>query len=98
MGYIGVGSSEESGVVKRQKKEQCYLVQEFINGGSLKAKIWRQSSSLSPLYSDHDAVQWGQQIAEGLAYLHSANPVVPCFSRQQPLYISINNHVRCWCI
>ncbi len=35
-----------------------------------------QASSLTPLYSDHDAVQWGQQIAEGLAYLHSANPVV----------------------
>lgn len=80
MGYIGVGSNEETGVVKRQKKEQCYLVQEFMNGGSLKAKVWRQASSLSPLYSDHDAVQWGQQIAEGLAYLHSANPVVSlCF-------------------
>ena len=76
MGYIGVGSNQESGVVKRQKKEQCYMVQEFMNGGSLKAKVWRQASSLSPLYSDHDAVQWGQQIAEGLAYLHSANPVV----------------------
>ena len=35
-----------------------------------------QSNSLSPLYSDHDAVQWGKQIAEGLAFLHTANPVV----------------------
>lgn len=42
VGYIGVGSTEEHDVVKHQKKESCYLVQEFMNGGSLKAKIWRQ--------------------------------------------------------
>lgn len=42
VGYIGVGTDEGASVVKKQKKESCYLVQEYMNGGSLKAKIWRQ--------------------------------------------------------
>ena len=53
MGYIGVGSHEEGNVVKHQKKESCYLVQEYMTGGSLKAKVWKQvrilPSSLNPL-------------------------------------------------
>lgn len=35
-----------------------------------------QAEILHHVYSDHEAIEWAKQIANGLAYLHSANPLV----------------------
>jgi hypothetical protein len=39
-----VGSSKGASAVKDQSKECCYIVQEYMNGGNLKQKVWRQVS------------------------------------------------------
>ena len=50
MGYIGVGSITEDEAVKDHTKSCCYLVQEFMDGGTLKQKVWRQVSHCSRKY------------------------------------------------
>ncbi|GIL57301.1 hypothetical protein Vafri_12551 [Volvox africanus] len=50
---------------------------EFMDGGTLKRVISRQMVDVSrQLYSYTDAFRWALQIAEGLEYLHSSQPVV----------------------
>lgn len=42
VGYIGVGSVDTTSLLKHHVKTSCYLVQEYMDGGTLKQKIWRQ--------------------------------------------------------
>lgn len=42
MRYIGAGSSEEDNLVKHHDKSSCYLVQEYMDSGTLKQKLWSQ--------------------------------------------------------
>ena len=50
MGYIGVGSITEDEAVKDHTKSCCYLIQEFMDGGTLKQKVWRQVGRCSPCH------------------------------------------------
>ena len=47
MEFIGVGSSDEGKTASKQSKSSCYMVQEFMNAGNLKQKIFKQ---VRPLY------------------------------------------------
>lgn len=42
MELIGVGSSEGDNLVKHHSPSSCYAVQEYMDGGTLKQKIWNQ--------------------------------------------------------
>lgn len=56
-----------------------FLASELMEGGTLKALVMKEmlgSAVSGSLYTLREAVQWCQQIAEGLAYLHSAQPIV----------------------
>eukprot|EP00200_Dunaliella_tertiolecta_P013963 CAMPEP_0202395056 /NCGR_PEP_ID=MMETSP1127-20130417/93766_1 /ASSEMBLY_ACC=CAM_ASM_000462 /TAXON_ID=3047 /ORGANISM="Dunaliella tertiolecta, Strain CCMP1320" /LENGTH=257 /DNA_ID=CAMNT_0048997731 /DNA_START=82 /DNA_END=852 /DNA_ORIENTATION=+ len=69
--YIGVGFMDSSSEGSKQKT--MFITQEFMAGGTLKSMVSKQM--LSPnrtVYSDQQALQWSHQLAEALAYLHSA--------------------------
>mmetsp|Transcript_29799 Transcript_29799/g.77235 ORF Transcript_29799/g.77235 Transcript_29799/m.77235 type:complete len:526 (-) Transcript_29799:1278-2855(-) len=73
--YIGVGFMDSSSEGSKQKT--MFITQEFMAGGTLKSMVSKQM--LSPnrtVYSDQQALQWSHQLAEALAYLHSAIPMV----------------------
>ncbi|KAG2486096.1 hypothetical protein HYH03_015191 [Edaphochlamys debaryana] len=73
--FIGVGSADVSSGEARRRT--LFLVQEFMDGGTLKKMVSRQMLSVGrPVYSSADAFRWALHIAEGLEYLHSARPVV----------------------
>ncbi|GIL89803.1 hypothetical protein Vretifemale_17566 [Volvox reticuliferus] len=73
--FIGVGSFDSSS--EEATRRTMFLVQEFMDGGTLKRLISRQMIDVSrQLYSYMDAFRWALQIAEGLEYLHNAQPVV----------------------
>eukprot|EP00884_Botryococcus_braunii_P012957 jgi/Botrbrau1/21662/Bobra.43_1s0061.1 len=69
--FIGVGTVREDQVVDNRFKSESYLVQEYIDGGTLTHRL---RSKAPYLYGT--AAKWGRQLAEGLAYLHSFNPMV----------------------
>ena len=52
------------------------MVEEFVDGGTLKALVGCQMKSFKDLYKLQDAVRWLTQIASGLAYLHQCQPKV----------------------
>ncbi|GFR44343.1 hypothetical protein Agub_g5560, partial [Astrephomene gubernaculifera] len=73
--YVGVGSSDASS--EEAKRRTMFLVQEFMDGGTLKRLLTRQMLNMSrQLYTCMDAFRWALHVAEGLDYLHSARPVV----------------------
>ncbi|KAG2429957.1 hypothetical protein HYH02_013908 [Chlamydomonas schloesseri] len=73
--FIGVGSTDASS--EDAKRRSMFLVQEFMDGGTLKKVVSRQMIDVTRrLYSCADAFRWGLQVAEGLEYLHSARPMV----------------------
>eukprot|EP00200_Dunaliella_tertiolecta_P006473 CAMPEP_0202342260 /NCGR_PEP_ID=MMETSP1126-20121109/2900_1 /ASSEMBLY_ACC=CAM_ASM_000457 /TAXON_ID=3047 /ORGANISM="Dunaliella tertiolecta, Strain CCMP1320" /LENGTH=550 /DNA_ID=CAMNT_0048933189 /DNA_START=45 /DNA_END=1697 /DNA_ORIENTATION=+ len=73
--YIGVGYNDDSS--EKAKQESMFIVQEYMNGGTLKSKVSKQMLSPSnTVYSNKQALEWMLQLAEALAYLHSANPKV----------------------
>ncbi|PNW73230.1 hypothetical protein CHLRE_14g623950v5 [Chlamydomonas reinhardtii] len=73
--FIGVGSTDPSS--EEAKRRTMFLVQEFMDGGTLKKVVSRQMIDVSRrLYSCADAFRWGLQVAEGLEYLHAARPLV----------------------
>ncbi|KAL4421519.1 hypothetical protein ABPG75_010810 [Micractinium tetrahymenae] len=73
--YVGLGCQDAS--ILEAQWRTLFLVQEFAAGGTLKKKVF--DAMLEPsrkLYSLADAVQWGAQIAEGLAHMHGHSPRV----------------------
>ncbi|KXZ49131.1 hypothetical protein GPECTOR_23g6 [Gonium pectorale] len=73
--YIGVGSSDLSS--EEAKRKSMFLVQEFMDGGTLKKLVSRQMLDMSRhIYSFDDAFRWAVHVAEGLEYLHTSRPVV----------------------
>ncbi|PSC71657.1 60S ribosomal L37a [Micractinium conductrix] len=75
IGYIGLGCEDAS--TPEAQWRTLYLVQELAAGGTLKNLILNQMiNPTRKLYSLGGAVRWGAQIAEGLAHLHSINPMI----------------------
>lgn len=73
--YIGVGSVNTESEEARRKS--LFLVQEFMDGGTLKRIVSKQMIDHSRhIYSFDDAYRWCYQMADGLEYLHSANPCI----------------------
>lgn len=71
--FLGLGQEEN----KENGIEEMYIVQEFMNCGSLKSMVLKQMGSpWKQIYSYDDAFRWLIQIAKGLAYLHGSNPKV----------------------
>ena len=65
--------------------ESIFIVQEYMDGGSLKDVVQMQMRDpKGRVYSKADAFRWFVQIAEGLAYLHEAVPAVSELNRQSP--------------
>jgi hypothetical protein len=63
---------------------------QFAERGTLKKLILSQMiNPTRKLYSLQDAVFWGMQMAQGLAYLHSNNPMVS-------VSVSVSVSVRGW--
>ena len=59
------------------KDDCCYIVQDFIPGGTLKRVVAAQRGAPDRTFYTHtDASRWARDIARGLAFLHGANPVV----------------------
>ncbi|GAX81843.1 hypothetical protein CEUSTIGMA_g9271.t1 [Chlamydomonas eustigma] len=74
--YIGYGSKDVSSEETADKT--MFLVQEYIDGGTLKSLVSRQMKDTRGKlkYSTQDAVRWMLYIACGLQYLHSRHPMV----------------------
>jgi len=75
VGYVGIGFMDSSSEESRQ--ETMFIAQEYMAGGTLKSMVSKQM--LTPnntVYTDKQALQWSLQLAEALAYLHSAIPMV----------------------
>lgn len=71
--FLGMGQEED----RDGGNDSLYIVQEFMNCGSLKSLVLRQMGSpWKQVYSYNDAFCWLIQIAKGLAYLHDSNPQV----------------------
>lgn len=76
VGFLGVGITDKQRIGESDW-ENVYLVQEYMDGGTLKAVVTQQMSDPSrSLYSDAQALEWLIQIAKGLRYLHQAKPRV----------------------
>lgn len=75
--YVGIGSQDVSSPEKR--RSTMFLASELMEGGTLKALVMKEmlgSGVSGSLYSLKDALQWCLQIAQGLQYLHSVQPIV----------------------
>ncbi|KAK9786483.1 hypothetical protein WJX73_000896, partial [Symbiochloris irregularis] len=62
--------------------EHTIIVQEYMDGGTLKKKVLAQMAAAATVkarrlpYTDAQALGWMVQVAEGLNYLHTAHPCV----------------------
>ena len=72
--YIGCGSSDTSSA--NATKSSLFLVEEFVDGGTLMRVVCRQMDSDEEIYRLEDAVRWLVGIAQGLKYLHQCQPMV----------------------
>ncbi|KAF5827937.1 kinase-like domain-containing protein [Dunaliella salina] len=73
--FIGMGFMDSTS--EGSKQRTMFIAQEYMAGGTLRSMVYRQM--LSPnrtVYTDQQALQWSLQVAEALAYLHSAVPMV----------------------
>ena len=67
------------GAAPPRGEDCCYLVQAYVGGGTLKRAVGAvaaRPAGAPPPYSLADAAAWGADIAAGLAFLHSSNPVI----------------------
>ncbi|GMH35820.1 hypothetical protein BSKO_03688 [Bryopsis sp. KO-2023] len=76
VGFLGVGITDQQRI-DASDWENVYLVQEYMDAGTLKSVVTKQMSDPSKsIYSDAQALEWALQIAKGLRYLHQAKPRV----------------------
>lgn len=84
---LGLGSFEENvgvnlsgdldGVKEGSQPKNWYIVQEWMNHGSMKALVVKQQENRNQqMYTAYNALAWLLQVSKGLLYLHSANPRV----------------------
>lgn len=78
VGYTDVASLEsETKSCSKDVQESVYLVQEFMDKGTLKNLVQMQMcTTRSKLYSNTQALKWALQIAQGIRYLHRSKPKV----------------------
>ncbi|GMH45326.1 hypothetical protein BSKO_13283 [Bryopsis sp. KO-2023] len=77
--FLGVGSTDldamEGDVEDLRRK--VYLVQEYMNGGTMKSVVMSQmGSGAGRAYTDIQAIDWLVEVAKGLRYLHTSKPKV----------------------
>mmetsp|Transcript_23068 Transcript_23068/g.50616 ORF Transcript_23068/g.50616 Transcript_23068/m.50616 type:complete len:535 (+) Transcript_23068:148-1752(+) len=72
--YIGCGSWDNS--TPTMAKLSMFLVEELVDGGTMKQMVSKQMRSIKPVYRLRDAVRWLLQVAQGLKYLHQCQPKV----------------------
>ena len=75
--YIGYGYGDQSN--REMQKKSLFLVTEYLEGGTLKHLLLREGQAENkqqPLYRAQDAMRWAMSIAQGLNYLHTAQPKV----------------------
>ena len=72
--YIGCGSWDTSS--QAAAKSSIFLVEEYVDGGTLMRIVNRQMESDDEIYTLEDAVRWLLGIAQGLKYLHNCQPMV----------------------
>lgn len=72
--FIGCGSWDTSS--PSAAEETLFLVEEFVDGGTLKAVVSKQMKTSKNLYRMQDAVRWITEMAQGLKYLHQCQPMV----------------------
>ena len=73
------GRSPAAAPADALRDDCCYLVQAFVSGGTLKravGSVAARPAGSPPPYSLKDAAAWGADVAAGLAFLHSSNPVI----------------------
>ena len=72
--FIGYGCSDSSS--EDAANQSLFLVEEFVDGGTLQALVGKQQLLTQHLYHTRDAVRWLIGIARGLKYLHQREPMV----------------------
>lgn len=78
--FYGVGVTDAATLKTLEKdgkaaQDVVYLVQEFMNEGTLKSLVLKQmATARGKVYTNSQAVKWCIQIAKGLRYLHKAKP------------------------
>ena len=72
--FIGCGSWDTT--TPATVEETLFLVEEFVDGGTLKNMVSKQMKTEVPLYRMQDAVRWMIEMAQGLKYLHQCQPMV----------------------
>eukprot|EP01025_Chloroclados_australasicus_P062356 TRINITY_DN818_c0_g2_i3.p2 TRINITY_DN818_c0_g2~~TRINITY_DN818_c0_g2_i3.p2 ORF type:complete len:356 (-),score=28.79 TRINITY_DN818_c0_g2_i3:2257-3324(-) len=69
--YVGTGYFNYEG------RNELFLAQDVIDGGSLKHKLLKQCMARGrQIYTVLDAHKWVSDVAKGLQYLHNSNPMV----------------------
>lgn len=62
---------------KNVNRENFYIIQEYMTQGTLMSKVTAQmKQSPKIIYTLQQGIQWLIHVAQGLAYLHNANPRV----------------------
>jgi serine/threonine protein kinase len=70
--FVGVGAARPA-----DPWRTLFLVQEFCDRGSMKARLFRQMQEpFRHAYAYAEALRWSAEIAAGLAFLHAARPKV----------------------
>lgn len=72
--FIGCGSWDTTSPATVE--ETLFLVEEFVDGGTLKHLVSKQMKTDTPLYRMQDALRWMIEMAQGLKYLHQCQPMV----------------------
>lgn len=77
VGFTDMEALKSEGPNNKISQERVYLVQEFMNKGTLKSLVQRQMCATGRrVYSNTQALKWAQQIAKGLQYLHKVKPTL----------------------
>ena len=56
--------------------KSIFIVEEYVEGGTLEDLVSRQMVSSTKLYRLRDAVRWLAEIAQALKYMHNSEPTV----------------------
>ncbi|GMH45325.1 hypothetical protein BSKO_13282 [Bryopsis sp. KO-2023] len=79
--FLGMGIVDKEqiskGDVTEEMRNKVYLVQEYMNRGTLKELVLQQMGTVRQrLFTGAQALEWMLDVAKGLRYLHTAKPKV----------------------
>lgn len=69
---------------------RCYLVEEFVSGKDLEARL----AEAEGFFSEHQVADWAMQLCEVLSYLHNHKPRPIIFRDLKPSNIMLDDHDR----